>query len=319
LLTQCRASTLPATHSPEIEILKSSLLGLAVFGVYDVVLSAAHRRQGRMVEEDHSGKNVKMAVVDSDRISLAGHAGAGAVAGFAQSVLLDGYELALSYYGWRRQQREEELRRRQEERPRHDHDAQKQRQDRNAQLFRVNKQVIVRRAVHDSIGFAALFGTYEATRRYLEERIRSGWHPGSLPLEAENEFRVPAWDGSRHEDNDEDLSSARGARGHHRHDDSSSVESAIATFVAGGVAGQAHLIVNHYTHNLYSTEHRKAKVNSQRHLSQSPARRFVVLQSHPPKAIAVFGAFLPSGLCFLAFRYGGALAETLLNDLDEAR
>jgi hypothetical protein len=146
-------------------------LGLAVFGVYDVVLSAAHRRQGRVMEEDHSGQNETRPVVDSDRISLAGHAGAGAVAGFAQSVLLDGYELALSYYGWRRQQREEEGRRRQEERPRRDHNAQKPRHGRNTQLFRVNKQVIVRRAVHDSIGFAALFGIYEATRRYLEERV----------------------------------------------------------------------------------------------------------------------------------------------------
>jgi hypothetical protein len=85
------------------------------------------------------------------------------------------------------------------------------------------------------------------------------------------------------------------------------------------MAGQAHLIVNHYTHNLYSLEHRKAKGNSQRHLSLSPARRFVVFQSHPPKASAVLGAFLPSGLCFLAFRYGGALAETFLNDVDEVR
>jgi hypothetical protein len=315
-------SLLPNSLFPEIqttEIIKSSILGVAVFGMYDIVLSGAHLRQGRMLKEEEDRTKPRY-VPDMDRVSLVGHAGAGAMAGFVQSVLVDGYELAFSYCGWKRQQREnEEARLRQQEQSYacRGHDTQKQLHHRHTQRFRVNKQVIVRRAVHDSIGFATLFGTYEASRRYLEGTLigtRSPWYPGPLPRDHTN---MPALDGPcLGKSSDEGIFSARSGMTQHQHNELINVGPAMATFVAGGVAGQAHLIVNHYTHNLYRTERGKSKANSQRGLSKNPTRRFIGFPSCPPKASTIAGAFLPSGLCFLAFRYGGVLVETLLDDKD---
>ena len=70
----------------------------------------------------------------------------------------------------------------------------------------------------------------------------------------------------------------------------------MASFVAGGVAGQAHFVMSHYL----------------RQWKTSPRKSPVVFK--PPKVRATMGAFLPTALSFLAFQYGGELAERWINN-----
>jgi hypothetical protein len=259
-------------------------MGISVFGVYELAPAstvfgalASATAKDTAVEpitkndvEEYDGKAgvvvgyVKAPAVHAgDDGPLVGHVGDGAAAGLAQSVLMDAYELVLS--GWRHR--------------------------RTTGWSGVNAGVVARRAVRDSVGFAALFGTYEVARRFLEEALYGALRRSGSSLALLEKYRVVT----------------RGGRDGAY--DASPV-SMGAAFVAGGVAGQGHLVVNHYTHSLFvhhpSASRRRHGANSVRNLWNAPPK--------PPKARMVAGAFLPSALCFLAFRYGGVLAERLVTD-----
>jgi hypothetical protein len=256
-------------------------MGISVFGVYELAPArtvfgalASGTAKDKAVEpitnddvEENDGSGVVVGYVKAPTIHagdddpLLGHVGDGAAAGLAQSVLMDAYELVL--YGWRHR--------------------------RTTGWSGVNLGVVARRAVRDSVGFAALFGTYEVARRFLEETLYGALRRSGSSLALLEKYRVVTRDGR---DGAYDASPV----------------SMGAAFVAGGVAGQGHLVVNHYTHSLFVHD-RKHGANSVRNLWNALPK--------PPKARLVAGAFLPSALCFLAFRYGGVLAERLVTDNDD--
>ena len=260
-------------------------MGLAVFGVYELALA----RVGRTVDDAHEtgsfvatpfveeerdeaiaarhsqkiivGHLLAPAIHAGDHAPIVGHVGAGATAGLVQSVLVDAYELVL--FGWTH---------------------------RHTGWGGVNVGVVARRALRDSVGFAALFGTYETARRSLEGNVYSYVLRSGSSLERLERYRAVTRDGR---DGAYDASAV----------------SMGAAFVAGGLAGQGHLVVNHYTHSLF-VHHPSSR---RRHGANSILSIWSTLPK-PPKARMVAGAFLPSALCFLAFRYGGVLAERLLAD-----
>lgn len=197
-----------------------------------------------------------------DHVPLFGHVLAGSLAGLLQSLMTDVYELTTYWWHHRR----------------------------SSSLFQsINARALVRRSVCDSIGFAALFGTYEAGRRMLEGYMFSFLQSGSpsVPklLEDLHRFQIVS--------KDETSGSY-----------DTTVLSMSAALVAGGIAGQTHLVVNHYTHHLWlrpTTAHR-AKPSSRHYFPK------------PPQLGAVAGAFVPAALCFLALRHGGQWAERWLDD-----
>jgi hypothetical protein len=286
------------------ETIKSSVMGLAVFGVYELSLARVGRavaadgddrhdvEEGDSNDEAHApGPVVPMHSVEEERdesstslsrgivvghlhapavhagdhAPIVGHVGAGATAGIVQSVLMDAYELVVYWWTHRHQK-----------------------------WSGVNVGLVARRAVRDAVGFAALFGAYEAARRYLEDDLYGYVLRSGSSLARLERYRVVTRD------------DGVGAY------DASAV-SMGAAFVAGGVAGQGHLVVNHYTHHLFV--HQPA--SRRRHGASSVPTIWSGLPK-PPKARMVAGAFLPSALCFLAFRYGGVLAERLLADGEDA-
>jgi hypothetical protein len=275
-------------------------MGLAVFGVYELALA----RVGRAVALDGADRHdveegddydahapesavptpsVELesstslsrglvvghlhapAIHAGDHAPIVGHVGAGATAGIVQSVLMDAYELVV--YWWTH---------------------------RHHKWSGVNVGLVARRAVRDAVGFAALFGTYEAARRFLEDNLYSFVLRSGSSIAQLERYRVVTRD-----DGDGAYDASAVSMG--------------AAFVAGGVAGQGHLVVNHYTHHLFV--HQPA--SRRRHGASSLPTVWSNLPK-PPKARLVAGAFLPSALCFLAFRYGGVLAERLLADGEDA-
>jgi hypothetical protein len=287
-----------------IETLKSSVMGLAVFGVYELALARLGRavaadgddRHGveegdnndearapgsavptHSVEEkkDQSSTSLKQGIVvghlhapalhAGDHAPIVGHVGAGATAGIVQSVLMDAYELVV--YWWTH---------------------------RPKKWSGMNVGLVARRAARDAVGFAALFGTYEAARRYVEGTLYSYVLRSGSSIAQLERYRVVTRD-----DPDGAYDAPAVSMG--------------AAFIAGGVAGQGHLVVNHYTHHLFV--HQPA---SRRRHGASALPTIWSSLPKPPKARLVAGAFLPSALCFLAFRYGGVLAERLLADGEDA-
>ena len=133
------------------------------------------------------------------------------------------------------------------------------------------------RVVQHSLGYACLFGTYEATRRLLEY---SFYDALSNHEERVLEFlaRYPLLDWMRRDNNDDDGTY-----------EVPSVRWGVA-FVAGGVAGYTHQLVMHATSNSKTGEWRK------------------IIPTIRPSV----STFCLTGLCFVAFEFGGEWTERTL-------
>jgi hypothetical protein len=233
-----------------VEYVKASLLGIVVFGVYDLLVFRTNPSVvptiPSLVHDTSHGQTKPVWA----------HFGAGAIAGAAYSVVVSGWEFGR--YWWAH---------------RHSH-------------VGINHHLIARRLVHHSVGYGILFGSYEFFRRTLERLVHS-----SLPWESES---PPKW-----------LDILQQLQATYRtkfilYD--IPISSLSCTFVAGGLAGQIHYVVNHHT------MHWKLQVSPKvKHSMSSRAKPLGSIVR------ASYGSFLPTALCFLAFQYGGELAEYLLD------
>jgi hypothetical protein len=247
----CNCSHSIASPCINLEYVKASLLGIVVFGVYDLLIFRTN--------PDSFPTILSFALDSRHETAMPGwaHFGAGAIAGAAQSVVVSGWEIGR--YWWA-----------------HRHSNVK---------TGINHHLIARRLVHHSVGYGILFGSYEFFRRTLERMVHC-----SLPWESES---CPQW---------LDILQQRQASYTTNcmlYD--VPISSLSCTFVAGGIAGQIHYVVNHHT------MHWKLQVSPK-------AKHFLSSRAKPLGSIvrASYGSFLPTALCFLAFQYGGELAECLL-------
>jgi hypothetical protein len=230
----------PLFYSPLLDtgFVKGSILGVTVFGVYDYLI-LRHIRQESVNTPDESfsitGRIKKDSMVYIQRgeevvraqvsirttpetgVTLSVHVAAGALAGGAQSVVLDGWEIGS--YWWHRQ-RYKGLH------GGHAPDV----------TSLVNTPLVLRRLYHHSLGYLTLFGTYEFIRRQGQEHVREllqsrePWVAERLEdlLERGIIHRKPA---TFKDDRDTyDLT----------------ILPLLVSFGAGGFAGQAHFVVSHY-------------------------------------------------------------------------
>lgn len=117
-----------------------------------------------------------------------------------------------------------------------------------------------RTTVHHATGHGVLFGSYYGIRTlFLESCVRSG-------VLVENQKRE---------------------------DDGGSYSAILATFVAGGLAGQMHHVSQHYTSHW----------RQYRCLHQLPP---------PPRIRPMAASFLPMAICFAVFEHGAESAEDLV-------
>lgn len=276
------------------DIVKGAVLGSIVFGVYDfLVFRQTAQSRGTQVKQTeptehvlkrHSTKTIWMQASVSPKTAsapVAFHFAAGAMAGLVQSAILVGWEIV--HYWWR-----------------HRSDILKTQSLKHVNMH-LNLNLVIRRAVHHSVGFATLFGIYETIRRALVNEALYYFASGSpsVPstLELLEKYRLI------HTESKDD---------HRSGIYDMTIVPMSAAFVAGGFPGTAHFVVGHYTSH-WKLMSASAKVAPQRSL---PKRR----SSPPlPRLRATMGAFLPTALCFLAFQYGGELTERWLDDEDMRR
>jgi hypothetical protein len=148
---------------------------------------------------------------------------------------------------------------------------------------------LLRRTVHHSVGYASLFGTYEATRRILLHAVDSLYFDNRLEHSSvfTNTF-------SRNTDDSNKNINA---------DYTKEAVSLATAFIAGGTAGQVHQFVN------FTTVQWKLQIlQTSRHISQI---------IHLPPLRTNLSAFVPTALCFMAFQYGGDVTTRLAHKYDE--
>ena len=233
-----------------LEFTKSSVLGITVFGLYEyLILRRVNKEKDRAEKQDafvciyrHIDEHQQGATTTNTTtgaipaqvsvhpetsakhtlLPLSYHLGAGALAGAAQSVVLDGWEI-LSYWTHR-------------QRYRHLHDGHAP-----DLISLVNTPLILRRLVHHSLGYMTLFGTYECLRREGQDQVRNVLQSGE-PWVAEHldwllKKEVIGTGLSRDNQEMYDLTSVP----------------LLVSFGAGGFAGQSHYIVSHYLRQLRKT------------------------------------------------------------------
>jgi hypothetical protein len=266
---------------------KGGLLGTSVFGIYDFLISKACAdqqvsfRKKSDAEEDsneafsrpHGTHMVWMQAAVSAAVGsspLLAHFGAGALAGLVQSIILDIWDIS-SYWLM------------------HKDDMMKKQSSISHMKRVINTSLLIRRAVHHSVGFATLFGTFECVRRVLIHSVFDYFSSGSpsVPsiLNKLKQCRLVQID----EEGVLDMT----------------VVPMGAAFLAGGVAGPTQFVANHYT------RHWKLQTAKGAHATKSKR-----LLPKPPSLRGTSAAFAPTALCFLAFQYGGELTERWLDDED---
>ena len=267
---------------PCIGLVKGALLGFSAFGIYDILIlqdwffPRPPRKPSNDVLEYVTEPPIPLRnrgdILESQalfpaatgRAPLIAHFVAGSLAGLFQSLVMDTWEV-VSYW-WTHRRTESFV----------DH-----------WKHGVNKRFIIRRLVHHSVGFATLFGTYESMRRWI---IYQGlnFSPSDSTYAVMESFILAAQD-----------------NGLLRRSESLVHETAfvpvLSSFLAGGLAGQAHYVVSHYS------SHWKLHATKRKTHRMFPK---------PPTARAVLGGFLPTAVSFVAFQYGGELTARLLEDYE---
>ena len=154
----------------------------------------------------------------------------------------------------------------------------------DAVVRKLNTDFLLRRMVHHTLGYATLFGSYECFRRVLVEGMQSYFfscHP-SVPVTLQYAERCG-------------LVQRTGANQF----DMTAVPM-LTAFFAGGFAGQAHFVADHYTRNWKLQAIQKNK------------RRSVAFNRLPLRPM--MASFLPTALCFVAFQYGAELYDRVMED-----
>ena len=283
-LSTSRTLTALTNFSFWIELTKSSVLGITVFGLYEYLI--LHR-----VNEGSDVTKTQKVFVDVPRrvdepapqtlsaqmsvhpptsgahllLPLSYHMAAGALVGAVQSAVLDFWEIT-SYWVHR-------------QRYRHLHDG-------HAPdiVSLVNTPLVIRRLVHHSLGYMTLFGTYEFMRRQGQEQVRNVLQSGQPWVVNQLDWLLEqGFIGTRKStyDNNQEMY------------DLTNVP-LLVSFGAGGIAGQAHYTVSHYL-----KQFRKASDHAH-HKIRHPAMSTICM------------AFFPTAISFMAFQFGGELTERIL-------
>lgn len=246
-------------------------MGFAAFGVYDILIlqdwffprprianeSLNHRKKRTNQSEDLTVEFKTGIPPIEERTPIIAHFVAGSLAGLFHSLVMDSWEVAM--YWWTHRRKESFA----------DH-----------WNHGVNKRFILRRLVHHSIGFATLFGIYESMRRWI---VYKSLHifPSNSPV---IEGTILAIEESGLSTRAKDLASKV------------AFAPVASSFLAGGIAGQAHFVVSHYSSHWKLHAGKKGRWTF-------PKR---------PLTRSVIGSFLPTAISFLAFQYGGDLTAWLL-------
>jgi hypothetical protein len=155
-----------------------------------------------------------------------------------------------------------------------------------------------RTMVHHALGYGALFGSYHATRQALVTLDPFSLLPGleHLPISSQD-INI---NNSNNDCNSKGLRiwplSDAGIVDHTMADGTSSLKPVAYTILAGGVAGQTHHMINHYTSHW-----------RQFRRTIPPLPRF-------RPAVVSFGTM---SLCFAAFEHGSDLAESVVEFIDD--
>lgn len=234
-------------HVCSAVLAKSYILGMTVFGTYEYLI--LHHKK----DSDYAKNNLDSSFFSfRERSSILAHFWAGACAGLAQSSVMIAWELASKV------------------------------QSHHALPHNLRIQFVMRRAVHHSIGYASLFGTYEATRRLL---LHSAY-PILKRL---------------------DATLMDMAHVNHTRD----VTLLVTSFVAGGIAGQVHQFVS------YVTSHWKLQVLTEQSNGATSLSNYAKTCSRLPTFKSNLSAFAPTGMCFVAFQYGSQVTARLVKQYQD--
>lgn len=262
------------------------MLGASVFGIYDWLIFKAFATDTHLTSHIPAAVNEKDSIRKDEvqtiwmqasvspgigTLPVVAHFAAGALAGLVQSVIIDAWEVLA--YGFV-----------------HRHELGKKKDPVLHVKQGINTSLLVRRAVHHSVGFSVLFGTFETVRNSLVSALFhyfSSGDPSILStLAVLEQYRLIGVD------ND----------GVHE----MTIIPMSAAFLAGGSAGVAQYTANHYT------RHWKMQAID----SARTSKVFKHVLPKQPSLRALCSPFMPTALCFLAFQYGGEITERWLDDED---
>lgn len=229
---------------------------MTVFGSYEYLVYY-HLNKHESSSGDTVPLSFSSAREQSTSTILLAHFGAGAVAGIMQSSVLTTWELVSKV------------------------------SSHNFNIpHNLRTQFLMRRAVHHSIGYACLFGTYEATRRLF-------WHATYPFLEQHDATLL----------DETNVNHTRDI-----------VVSLATAFFAGGFAGQVHQFVS------YITSHWKLSLLMAQPTTSSTSNDFSI-KHHArqytrqiPSFRSNLSAFVPTALCFVAFQYGEQVTSRLASE-----
>ena len=322
-----------------LEMVKGSILGIAVFGIYDYLI--IQRTSNRLTEEESRNTRTQQTTqqlhLSIPRESKPGskdgsannliqlesmvswhldhqppllmHFQAGALAGLMQSFLLDAWEIG-EYLVLHRKSSFHYL---------------------FENLRVLNAELIVRRALHHSIGFATLFGSYEMIRLSMAQSttnylLHQGSNTTDNTLVLLQYFRY--WGLSKRAQQHKQQQQQPGMASDDKKENKTNLSTTTEvydvtalpiaiTFCAGGLAGQAHYLVSHYL--------RQWRIGSLA-LNKKPKKKKQQQQQHHLhgkvkwKAIPwgpFLGSFLSTGVSFVAFQYAGELMEQWMTSESE--
>lgn len=254
-----------------LELAKGGLLGFVVFTVYDMLIqNKEDARNGEQVEEiiTAARKPARKAAVFTADLSVvpmyssvrSNKNESPLIAHFGAGAL-SGLAFSMVQDGW---------------------DFVKRARKRGLVTARrsMNQRFVLRRLVHHSVGYATMFGSFECFRRLLMESIQT--HMTSSHDSVPSTLKTAERLGLIRATNANQL-------------DMTAVP-ILTSFVAGGLAGQAHFIADHYT--------RSWKLRAIQTTSKVP----------PLPVRSLLGSFLPTALCFVAFQYGPDLYDRFVED-----
>ena len=336
------------------EMIKGTLLGVTVFGVYDYLI--LKRKEAASIEHTNSPTSTatnntlhptilkipskstitppesspadqhpqSIIILHSQlswhlddpqkRIPLYMHIQAGALAGLMQSLVLDTWEMAdyllhhpdslkqtkttqkSSWSAWSKEMT-------------------------HKLMTHINGPLVARRALHHSLGYATLFGTYEALRSNLVGSVADYLTFDSDPAASTRRMLTARtlleWGQSLGIVSPTTLNSQQNDQPSESYDVTGIP--LLLTFVAGGVAGQAHECVTHYLRQwrrlvpLYAQKDRSTKISKVK--SPQSTKDHHHHRPRPWKHVrwqSLLGAFLPTGLSFVAFQYAEEWTEQWL-------
>jgi hypothetical protein len=170
---------------------------------------------------------------------------------------------------------------------------------------RLNAPLLVRRAMHHSVGYATLFGSFETVRRRLDE-----WSTGFFFVAGHNDHLHQGKAAVN-------VLDALARLGLVHHDDIAqsydvSAIPLVNAFLAGGMAGQLHHVADHCTRHWRRSTATAAATATTRTTSTI----YSWLPRRPPDIKATMASFLPTAVCFVLFQYGSDIVDRLLCEQD---